>query len=136
MRHFILCLTLLVGFAACTKHSGPSPDPKDSVIGRWLLVKAVGGIVGITFTPDKDSVYALQMNHDSTWDFRMNNRVTASGTFTSTIWSPGGVNQDFPALIFKPTPGWLDLYTLRNDTLTLTDQAADAYTSTYVRAQN
>ncbi|WP_431213000.1 hypothetical protein ACQ86N_46440 [Puia sp. P3] len=55
MRPLLLSLSLLT-FAACSKHSAPSSAPKNSIIGQWTLVKAVGGFAGSMIIPPKDSV--------------------------------------------------------------------------------
>jgi hypothetical protein len=133
MRPLLLSLSLLT-FAACSKHSAPSSDPKNSIIGQWLLVKAVGGFPGSTIYPPKDSVCLLSLNSDSTWQTRTNAKTTGSGTF-QFIFSPGGPADPLPMLVFTP-PHLYSEYTVSGDTLVIHDPCCDLYVKTYVRSSS
>lgn len=131
MRSLLLGLSVLAAFAACSKHSAPA-SAKGSIIGRWRLVMAVGGIAGSTSYPPKDSVFTLALNSDSTWQTLINARTTGSGTF-AFVSNPGGPANPLPMLVFTP-PHLYYTYTLSNDTLTINDPCCDLYTRTYARS--
>ncbi|MBS1601384.1 MAG: hypothetical protein JST42_01865 [Bacteroidetes bacterium] len=130
MRSLLPCLFLMMVVVACSKHSAPT-SAKNSIIGRWRLVKAVGGFAGTTIYPPKDSVCIFSLNSDSTWQTMTNARTTGSGTFAS-IFNPGGPANPLPTLVFTP-PHLYYQYTVTSDTLVMHDPCCDLYVRTYVR---
>jgi hypothetical protein len=130
MRSLLLGLSLLT-FAACSKHSAPSSASKNSIIGQWTLVKAVGGFAGSTIIPPHDSVCTFTLTADSTWRTQTNGATTGSGTFRDVL-NPGGPINPLPMLVFTP-PNLYYQYTVSNDTLVMHDPCCDLYVRTYVR---
>src|SRR6185312_4007221 len=82
MRTFTLIFALfaVVEISSCKKER---QAPSSSIVGQWRWVKSVGGIAGLTLTPQstgnnfRDEYYA-----DSTYKRYENNALVAQGDFS------------------------------------------------------
>jgi hypothetical protein len=119
----------LFGLGACTKDRQP---PSQSIMGKWRWVKSVGGIGGVTLTPQstgtnfRDEFYA-----DSTYKRFENDSLIAQHSFSIVKGYDNGASGKVDLL----KAGLINRSIfISNDTLYMGDLfIADGFGDTYVR---
>jgi len=131
MRTFTLVFVLFaaIGISSCKKER---QTPSSSIVGQWRWVKSVGGIAGLTLTPQstgnnfRDEYYA-----DSTYKRYENNALVAQGDFSIVKGYRFTPSEIIDVLKFGPANKSM---LIRNDTLYMGDLFInDGFGDTYVR---
>jgi hypothetical protein len=131
MRTRILTLAtfIIVGLSACKKDK---QTPSDAITGQWRWVKSVGGIGGLTITPQstgynfRDEFYA-----DSTFKRFENDSLIAQQRFSITRDFQYTPSEKIDVL---KTGTFSQSIIIRNDTLYMVDlYISDGFADTYVR---
>jgi len=131
MKTLIYTAIILVVFSAgaCKKSN---PRPSDSLIGKWRWVKSVGGIGGVTLTPQstgknfRDEFYA-----DSTYKRFENDSLLIQTNFSLVKGYQYTPTQKIDKLKIG---NWNSSIVIRNDTLYIDDLfISDGFVDTYVR---
>jgi len=75
---FILLVTVL--FCSCKKGGKDQPAPREGLIDRWEMRKAVGGIAGtVEYKPGNSNI--LEFQDSNTYKHSINGTVFQSGTY-------------------------------------------------------
>jgi len=136
MRNNLLLFVALIlsaSFTACRKgYKQPEPENK-SIIGNWQFVKAVGGITGKVVV---NATYKLTytFNADSVFKQSKNDTLENSGRFYIRTDKSIFSGNTEPSISFSaPTTGVGFLYTIKSDTLVITENHVEPFAFTYVR---
>ncbi|WP_183564314.1 hypothetical protein [Mucilaginibacter sp. SP1R1] len=132
---YCLLLLALVAFcstSSCNKGKGEL-SPSTAVIGKWRWIKSVGGIAGLTITPQTAGYNLTQeFRADSTFSILNNASPAGHGKYSIIKNYKYTDQQTINVLKLNDGPGaWLQI---RNDTLFVTDIfISDGFNSSYVR---
>jgi hypothetical protein len=134
MKHFILLFAALVllSISSCNKE-GLSRPTSTLITGSWRWVKSVGGIGGVTLTPQSTGYAFTQIYAaDSTFKMYKKDTLILSGKFSITQNYKYSATETFDLLKINdlnPTA-----FTIRNDTLYQNDVfISDGFSTVYVR---
>lgn len=126
---YLLLSVFVICCVAC--HKDNTVGGPDSIFGSWLFVEARGGFTG------KDVVKAngktvFVFNRDSSYQSLRNDTLLSKGKFhiraEKSIYNGAMV----PSLAFDNGPSG-KLFTIKNDSLYLTDNHVEPYGALYVR---
>jgi len=134
MKYFILLFAALVfcSVSSCNKDGLPGPT-STQITGSWRWVKSVGGIGGVTLTPQSSGYSFTQVyGADSTFKMYKKNSLTLSGKFSITRNYKYSATETFDLLkINNQNP---TAFIIRNDTLYQNDVfISDGFSTVYVR---
>jgi len=122
-------LILSIGLGCKNNPTGPSSP---SLLGKWNWIKSVGGFTGGTFTPQTERhTSAIRFGADSSYKVYRNDSLVISSTFSlreETI--NGGTVEILRYQLVAPAQ---IISRLDADTLILSDDASDGFTSTWNR---
>jgi hypothetical protein len=140
MKNILLIISAIVlcSITACNKGDVPGAD-SNSIIGKWRWVKSVGGIGGLTTTP-QSSGYTIssEFKADSSFNSSQDNKLLISGNFRtiknykfSSTQTVNILSLSGPTLDTRPVA-----YAIKNDSLYLNDiYVADGENQVYVRVK-
>ena len=132
MKYFILLMTVctLCSVSSCNKEKMPTSD---SIVGEWRWVKSVGGIAGVTITPQSAGYnQRREFNADSTFKSFKNDSLTIQGKFS--IVRNYKYSESETVDVLKWGTAVDDSFVIRNDTLFINNIfISDGFGSTYVR---
>jgi hypothetical protein len=135
MHPRLLCLTFLILSIGCSKNNHScDPARMGTMTGKWKLTVSTGGFAGQTIYPPIGSDYTLTLNSDSTYQRHING-LNDTGTFTIIPKNsdPASNSIPGPAIVFSKNPSLPVTYYLGMDSLVLSDNISDGYTSVYRR---
>lgn len=128
---YILLIALCV---SCKKENGPEANIDfKKIYGQWELYSRSGGLAYTHYVNTSGQhVLALEINTDNTFRFFNNGQASASESFTIAkgSWLYGADYYDI-----KPTNPGINqaIFKAKSDTLELSDEANDGYSSVYIR---
>lgn len=137
MKYFILLFAALAfcSVSSCNKNGSPGPA-STSVTGSWRWVKSVGGIGGVTLTP-QNTGYAFTQIYGADSSFKMYKKdtLTISGKFSIT--KNYKVSNTELVNLIKINDQNPTSYIIRNDTLYQNDMfISDGFNTVYVRIKS
>jgi len=136
MKYFTLVIAALVlcSVSSCNKDGLPGPA-STSIVGSWRWVKSVGGIAGMTITPQSAGYNLTQVyGSDSTFKMFKKDSVMLSGKFSITRNYKYSATETIDLL--KINDQQADAFIIRNDTLFMNDIfISDGFNSIYVRVK-
>ena len=135
MRPLLLCLTVLILSMGCSKNKpGCDPGKMNTITGTWKLAVSSGGIAGQTIYPPAGANYTMTLKSDSTYQRHVNG-ISDTGTFTIIPRNSDPASNSIlgPAIVFSKYPAWPMTYYLGMDSLVLSDNVSDGFTSVYLR---
>lgn len=135
MKYFSLIIAIIIFSSVSSCNKGGLPQP-DSIIGKWRWVKSVGGIAGMTITPQKAG-YTLthEFKADSTIKILKNDSLITDARFSIIRNYKYGDNQKINVL--KIADEHQMSFSIKNDTLFTFDIfISDGFGSTYVRIRD
>lgn len=134
MKYFSVVIALIIFSSVSSCNKGGLPQP-DSIIGKWRWVKSVGGIAGLTITP-QTSGYTLthEFKADSTIKILKNDSLITDTRFSITRNYKYGDNQNINVL--KIADSHQMEFHIKNDTLFTNDIfISDGFGSAFVKVK-
>lgn len=136
MKYLALVIAALVlcSVSSCNKDGLPGPA-STSIFGSWRWVKSVGGIAGMTITPQSAGYNLTQVyGNDSTFKMFKKDSVMLSGKFLITRNYKYSATETIDLLKINDLQA--HAFIIRNDTLFLNDVfISDGFNSVYVRVK-
>ncbi|RYZ95557.1 MAG: hypothetical protein EOP47_25625 [Sphingobacteriaceae bacterium] len=137
MKTLTCFLSIILFTASCKKenvNTKKEVNNPDNIYGKWHWVSSSGGIAGLTETP-KTAGYTMGVDYNRNNVFRRykNGDVINSAKFT--IVKTKGVFGMDSTYVIKYTPDNFDhvVITAKRDSLVLTDNISDGYTTLYIK---
>lgn len=126
-----LSLIIIAAATSCKKDGAPTPTHPVAgpITGTWQLVAARGGLTG-GFIPIPDIYTAYTFKTDSTYAYTLSN---SGGTFHVGQVKSLITGQMQADISFSNPNAGGGLITLKNDTLTISDNHTEPYIGIYVR---
>jgi hypothetical protein len=115
--------------------SDSSSNVPRALYGSWNWVKSQGGIAGVTITP-ASAGYTRKVvyNPNMTYEWYKNDSLEVMSAF-SIYYITESPLDTFPVIHYDSLPEFQDkmIYSLKNDTLVLSDRCIDCFVHTYVK---
>jgi len=129
-RLLSFCIIILSIALGCK--NDPTGPSSPSLLGKWNWIKSVGGFTGGTFTPQTERhTSAIRFGADSCYKVYRNDSLVTSSTFSLSEETINGGTVEILRYQFI-APAQI-ISRLDADTLILSDNAADGFTSTWNR---
>jgi hypothetical protein len=135
MKYFTLVIAALLFCGASSCHKDGLPGPASSIVGRWRWVKSVGGIAGMTITPQSAGYNLTQVyGANSTFKLYKNDSLELQSKY-SIIRNFKYETQTIDLLKIDNNESNRADFTIRNDTLYTSNALfiSDGFSSVYVR---
>ena len=136
IRTLLCCILCLTVYNGCSDNSvGPNVP---SLIGTRNWIKSSGGFSGVTITPEiAHYTIKIVFTRDSLYKQYKNDTLFASASFNVRPISPSDP-KSLEMIYYSPNISGFSqaISRLDFDTLILSDNAADGFTSTYSRIQS
>lgn len=136
MKYFTLVIAALLLCSVSSCHKDGSPGPAStSIVGRWRWVKSVGGIAGMTITPQSAGYNLTQVyGANNTFKLYKNDSLELQSKY-SIIRNFKYETQTIDLLKIDNNESNRADFTIRNDTLYSSNGLfiSDGFSSVYVR---
>lgn len=104
----------------------------NELVGTWKWVESTGGIAGVTLKPDSGVVRILSFKENGDFSVSENGQNLVQTTYTITSDTSIYNHEKVPMIKFKDEGQLTRSFSIKADTLFLSDEVYDGFTSKYL----